>query len=196
MGTPVRVLVVEDSEDDAELMMHELRRGGFDPIYIRTDTAKDMNAALRQDDWDIIISDYLMPGFSGLEALDTLKDSGLDIPFIIVSGKIGEETAVEAMRAGVKDYLMKDNLARLTPAVRRELQESRERMEHRRTQEELRGYREQLEELVRERTAELTREIELLQIEVGERERVERALREWLRQFHEFEENVRSSYTL
>jgi DNA-binding NtrC family response regulator len=196
MGAPIRVLVVEDSEDDTTLLMRELRRSGYEPIYIRVDTPDTMKSALHQDEWDIVISDYYMPGFSGLDAFHVLRDSSLDIPFIIVSGKIGEDTAVEAMRAGVQDYIMKDNLRRLAPAVQRELRDAGVRQEHRRTREELRRYREHLEELVRERTAELTREIELLQIEVSERERVENALREWLRQFRELEENVKSSYNL
>ncbi|MHB9029512.1 MAG: PAS domain-containing protein, partial [Candidatus Latescibacterota bacterium] len=171
MGAPIRVLVVEDSEDDATLLMRELRRSGYEPIYVRVDTPDDMKSALHQDEWDIVVSDYYMPGFSGLDAFHVLRESGLDIPFIIVSGKIGEDTAVEAMRAGVQDYIMKDNLPRLIPAVQRELQEADIRRQRRIAEEELRKYREHLEDLVRDRTAELTREI-------AERKRVEEELRE------------------
>ncbi len=196
MGVPIRVLIVEDSEDDTTLLARELRRGGYEPVYVRVETAGDMSTALHQDEWDIVVSDYYMPRFSGMDAYRVLQESGLDIPFIMVSGKIGEETAVEAMLAGVQDYIMKDNLHRLVPAVQRELQEAQSRRERRRAEEELRRYREHLEELVRERTAELTRQIEVLQLEVAERERVEAALQEWLRQFRELEESVKSDYTL
>jgi len=131
MGIPLRVLIVEDSEDDAALLERELRHGGYEPVTKRVETAKAMSAELKRQEWDIVISDYVMPKFSGLEALKVLKDSGLDLPFIIISGKIGEETAVEAMKAGAHDYIMKDRLARLIPAIQRELKEAsirRERM--------------------------------------------------------------------
>ncbi len=170
-GTPLRVLIIEDSEDDALLLVRELRRGGYNPERIRVDTPEEMEKALREREWDIVVSDYYMPRFSGMDAYRVLQESGLDIPFIMVSGKIGEETAVEAMLAGVQDYIMKDNLHRLVPATQRELQEAQSRRERRRAEEELRRYREHLEELVRERTAELTREI-------AERKRFEIELRE------------------
>jgi PAS domain S-box-containing protein len=138
MGTPIRVLLVEDSEDDAALLQRELRRGGFEPFSKRVETAAAMSAELRGQEWDIVISDYVMPKFSGLEAARVLKKSGLDLPFIIISGKIGEETAVEAMRAGVHDYFMKDNLTRLIPAIRRELQDAVVRRERKQAGEALR----------------------------------------------------------
>jgi len=124
MGIPLRVLIVEDSEDDALLLVRELRGGGYEVVFKRVETAVAMLAELKGGEWDIVISDYIMPKFNGLDALRVLKDSGLDLPFIIISGKIGEETAVEAMRAGVHDYFMKDNLTRLVPAIQRELQEA------------------------------------------------------------------------
>lgn len=131
MSMPLRVLIIEDSEDDAALLERELRRGGYELVAKRVETAKAMSAELKRQDWDIIISDYVMPKFSGLEALSILKGAGFDLPFIIISGKIGEDTAVEAMRAGAHDYIMKDRLSRLIPAIQRELKEAsirRERM--------------------------------------------------------------------
>ncbi|MBI5746999.1 MAG: EAL domain-containing protein [Nitrospirae bacterium] len=124
MGIPLRVLIVEDSEDDKELVLRELRRGGYDPVHERVDTSEAMGMALDQQTWDIIISDYSMPNFNARAALEVLKARALDIPFIIVSGTIGEETAVAAMKAGANDYLMKGNLARLVPAIERELRDA------------------------------------------------------------------------
>ncbi len=133
MDKPLRVLLVEDSEDDALLLLHQLRRGGYEPIYERVDTPEEMERALRVADerdepWDIVISDYFMPRFSGSDALTLLKRLGYeDMPFIVVSGKAGEETAVEMMRAGAQDYITKENMARLNPAIERELGEARAR---------------------------------------------------------------------
>ena len=138
MSTPLRVLVVEDSEDDALLLLRELRRGGYKPTHERVDTAADMEAALEKRDWDLVISDHSMPTFSSSAALELLQRKGLDLPFIIVSGKIGEDVAVAAMKAGAHDYIMKDNLARLNTAIDRELGEAEERRERRRAQEALR----------------------------------------------------------
>jgi signal transduction histidine kinase len=130
MPLPLRVLLVEDSEDDAVLLARELRRGDYAPALRRVETAAAMRAALA-DPWDLVISDYALPQFSGLDALSLLRASGLDIPFIVVSGAIGEEVAVAAMKAGAHDYLMKDNLARLVPAIQRELREAGERRRRR-----------------------------------------------------------------
>jgi PAS domain S-box-containing protein len=138
MSVSLRVLIVEDSEDDATLLERELRRGGYETAYKRVETAATMSAELKRREWDIVISDYVMPKFSGLKALKVFKDSGLDLPFIVISGKIGEETAVEAMRAGAHDYIMKDNLARLVPAIQRELKEAAVRQERKLAQEALR----------------------------------------------------------
>jgi len=124
MGTPVRVLVVEDSEDDALLLISELRDAGYDPAFERVDTAEAMEAALATQPWDIVISDYSMPRFSASAALTLLQESGLDLPFIIVSGAIGEDAAVAAMKAGAHDWVMKSNLARLPPVIERELREA------------------------------------------------------------------------
>ena len=137
MNTPLRFLLVEDSDDDAQLLAVKLRRAGYEPDYRRVDSESDMLAALQDDSWQIVISDYAMPGFSGLRALQILRERSPDTPFILVSGTVGEEIAVEAMRQGANDYIMKDNLARLAPAIERELRDSRERRERRRTEETL-----------------------------------------------------------
>jgi two-component system cell cycle sensor histidine kinase/response regulator CckA len=134
MNIPLRVLVVEDSEDDTLLVMRELRRGGYAPMFERVDAPEAFTAALARPSWDVIITDYSMPHFSGLKALALLKESGHDLPFIIVSGAIGEDVAVSAMKAGAHDYLMKDNLARLGPAVQRELHDAKARLARRRAE--------------------------------------------------------------
>ncbi len=144
MGNPLRVLVVEDSEDDTLLLQRTLQRGGYDLTLERVDTAADMSTALNEQSWDVIISDYNLPQFSGLAALELLKDKQVDLPFIIVSGAIGEEVAVEAMKAGAHDYVMKDNLARLIPVIERELREAEVRRERKRAEEALRQSEERL----------------------------------------------------
>lgn len=99
----IRVLLVEDSEDDALLLIMHLNQAGYNPVYERVDTAKKIQEAFDKPGWDVVISDYVLPGFSGLEALKIINDRGLDIPCIIVSGKITDETAVTAMKAGARD---------------------------------------------------------------------------------------------
>ncbi|MBI5381026.1 MAG: PAS domain S-box protein [Opitutae bacterium] len=126
---PLRLLLVEDSPSDEALVLMELRRAGFDPIATRVETPEAMREALRSQTWDLILADYNLPSFTGLEALGLYRESGLDLPFFIVSGTIGEGLAVEAMRAGAHDYLIKDNLARLGPAIVRELRETQLRRE-------------------------------------------------------------------
>jgi diguanylate cyclase (GGDEF)-like protein len=135
MDIPLRLLLVEDSKDDALLVIHELRRHGYDLICERVDTAATTQAALDKDRWDLIISTYSMPQFSGLAALALVQKMGLDVPFILLSGTIGEESAVEAMKAGAHDYLMKGNLTRLIPAIERELREAKVRQERKQAQE-------------------------------------------------------------
>ncbi|HTE52762.1 MAG TPA: response regulator [Kofleriaceae bacterium] len=137
MSGALRVLLVEDSEDDAELLLRELRRGGHDPRWSRVDTPEAFASALVEDKWDAIFADYSMPRFSAPEAFAMVKARGLDVPFIIVSGTVGEEAAVAAMKSGVHDYLLKDKLARLVPVVERELREAVVRAEGRKMQERL-----------------------------------------------------------
>jgi DNA-binding NtrC family response regulator len=132
---PLRVLIVEDSENDALLLLRELRRGGYEPHYERVETAEAMEKALAASEWDVIISDYRMPRFSALEALKVFKKSGSDAPFIVVSGQVGEEAAVEVMKGGASDFLTKGNVALdfitkgnmplLCPKVERGLEEAK-----------------------------------------------------------------------
>lgn len=131
MDTPIRVLLVEDSEDDALLIQRELRQGGYVPTLLRVQTEESMQTALVSHYWDLVITDHNIPGFSSQAALETLQGSGHDIPVIIVSGSIGEDIAVAAMKMGAHDYIMKDNLARLVPAIGRELREADLRRSHR-----------------------------------------------------------------
>lgn len=137
MSKPLRVLIVEDSEDDTELIVYQLERGGYAPIYQRVDSLAAMTAALEQQQWDVVLADHSLPQFSGRAALTLLQEKGLDLPFIIVSGSIGDEIAVAAMKAGAHDYLMKGNLSRLVPAVDRELQEAASRRDRQQIQSEL-----------------------------------------------------------
>jgi putative two-component system response regulator len=121
MNVPLRVLFVEDSPDDAELLARELRKGGYDLEFERVDTGPAMEEALARHTWDLVVSDHAMLQFDSMAALNVLKASGADTPFIIISGTIGEERAVQAMRAGASDYLVKGHLKRLIPVVQREL---------------------------------------------------------------------------
>src|SRR5258708_31508814 len=115
MEKSLKLLMVEDSEDDARMILRELKRGGYDVDYHRVDNGPAMKAALKQS-WDLVLSDSAMPQFDGLTALKTLREFDSDLPFILVSGTIGEETAVLAMKARANDYLMKGKLARLAPS--------------------------------------------------------------------------------
>ncbi len=133
----LRVIIVEDSDDDMLLLLRALKKGGYEPVYTRVETREQLLEALSDERWELIISDHAMPKFSAPEALEVLKESGRDLPFIIVSGTIGEDVAVEAMKAGAHDYIMKDNLIRLAPAVARELRDAEIRKERERYQEQL-----------------------------------------------------------
>lgn len=148
--TPLRALFLEDSEDDAIILGQYLARGGYELDFERVETAEMFERALDQGGWDIVFADYVLPGYSGLDALKAVQERELDVPFIVVSGNIGEETAVEAMRAGAHDYVMKSNLARLAPAVERELRDARVRQD--RSAEAQRA-----EDALAERTLELER---------------------------------------
>ena len=135
---PLRVLIIEDSEEDADLVILELRRGGFQPEYKRVETPQTLSEALDEREWDVVLSDFSMPRFSMPKALAMIQERGRDVPFLIVSATIGEEAAVEAMRAGAHDYILKDKLGRLAPAIRRELKEVEIRRERRNLEEQLR----------------------------------------------------------
>ena len=139
MKAMLRALIVEDLEDDARLIVRELQRGGFDPQYERVTIAGAMRDALARQPWDVVLADYTLPDFNAPEALLILQQSGLDIPFIVVSGSIGENIAVAMMKQGAHDYLLKQNLARLVPAVERELADAKTRHAARRAEDELRA---------------------------------------------------------
>lgn len=146
MPLPISVLIVEDNPNDAELLGHELFRAGFEPHWQRVDKEADYLECL-QKDFDLVLSDYRMPQFNGLRALDLLKRSGVDIPFILVSGTIGEDAAVKAIKEGAADYLLKDNLGRLGTAVTHALSEIRLRRERRQAEMDLRASEEKFRQL-------------------------------------------------
>jgi two-component system cell cycle sensor histidine kinase/response regulator CckA len=162
MPRPLRVLFVEDSSADVTLLDRELRRAGFDPDGKRVETEADFLAALNTLP-DIILSDFFMPRFSGLRAAELLRDSDLNIPFILISGTVGEDVAVEAMRNGASDYLLKDRIARLGVAVEQALEQKRLRDERARADKEI---RDQLRELQRWHEAMLGREDRVLELKL------------------------------
>jgi PAS domain S-box-containing protein len=134
MFSHLHLLVVDDSEDDALLIMRALEKENFKLSHKRVENAAELGAALDEGGWDLVLSDYSMPGFSGANALELCRKKAFDTPFIIVSGRIGEEVAVDMMKAGASDYVMKDDLARLAPAINRELSVARERKIRRQAQ--------------------------------------------------------------
>ena len=150
MQKPLRVLIVEDSEDDAMLMVRQICKGGYDPAVSRVETLQELRNAMNDNTWDVIISDHNLPEFDSITALGVVREHAGDVPVLIVSGSIGEETAVSAMKAGASDYIMKDNLARLVPAIVRELREADSRRKRREAEEALRymAYHDALTDLV------------------------------------------------
>ncbi|HEU4494134.1 MAG TPA: PAS domain S-box protein [Rubrobacteraceae bacterium] len=146
---PLRVLIVEDSEDDARLVLRELRRGGYEPFHERVDTPEAMRRALAQQEaWDVVLSDWRMPRFEAPEALEMLRGAGSEAPFIIVSGRVGEDAAVEAVKAGAHDYVMKDDLARLCATVGRGLEEAEARREREQAEKSLKESEQRFRSLV------------------------------------------------
>ncbi len=127
MADELYVLVVEDSENDTSLLLEELRQKGYAPIHERVEHAAAMTSALERRSWDVVVSDYVMPDFSGPNALKLLRGKNLDVPFIVVSGTFGEEAAVDMMKAGANDYITKTNLSRLAPAIGREIEAAKNR---------------------------------------------------------------------
>ncbi len=138
MSRPLKLVIIEDSPDDTELLLRELKASGFEPEHERVEEPGPLIAALARLSWDLVISDWSMPRLRGRDALAIVRAAQPDLPFIIVSGTVGEHNAVEAMRAGAQDYVLKRNLSRLPPAVERELRESEVRASHRRAQRALR----------------------------------------------------------
>ena len=134
MDNSLRILMVEDLETDATLVLRRFRRAGYAIASERVQTAQEMQSALARGAWDLVLCDYTLPRFDALAALAVLRGSGQDLPFIIVSGVVGEEAAVAAMKAGAHDFLLKDRLERLVPAVERELREAEDRRERRRAE--------------------------------------------------------------
>ena len=139
MNTPLRVLMVEDNDDDRLLLLRTLKQGGYEPISRCVQTATALSAALAEEPWDFVLSDYRLPQFNGMEALACVQKTGLDLPFIVVSGVIGEEQAVTIMKAGAHDYVLKDKLARLVPAITRELRDAEVRSQRRQAEAQLRA---------------------------------------------------------
>lgn len=135
MAQPLSVLIVEDAEDDAVMILRELKRAGYDVDFERVDTADALKASLAKRQWSLVISDFTMPRFSGMDALKLVRSTGTDAPFIFISGTMGEDTAVAALKDGAQDYLVKTNLKRLAPAVQRELREAEERRERKRLEQ-------------------------------------------------------------
>ena len=148
MGETLRVLNIEDQERDWALIERYLTRAGFELVFERVETAEAMRKALETRTWDVILCDYSMPKFSALHALAIVHEMAVDLPFIIISGTVGEDAAVEGMRAGAHDYLMKDNLARLAPTIERQLEEARSRHARKEAEESLRKSEERYRDLV------------------------------------------------
>lgn len=143
MDTSLRILIVEDSENDTLLMLRELRCRGYEPIHERVESLEAMETALKDADargepWEVVVSDYYMPRFQALDALKVLQRLGYDLPFVVVSGKVGEEAAVETMRGGAHDYVTKDNMARLAPLIERETREAAVRRKSEKAEGQLR----------------------------------------------------------
>jgi len=147
---PLRVLIIEDSEDDTVLLLRQIRKGGYDPVATRVETLLELRNALSDNIWDVIISDHNLPEFNSITALGVVREHASDVPVLIVSGCIGEEMAVSTMKAGASDYIMKDNLTRLVPAIGRELREADSRRKRRKAEEALHymAYHDALTDLV------------------------------------------------
>ena len=144
-GTPLRVLLVEDSDDDALLLERHLARAGFEPSIVRVETEAQMRSALEKGPFQLVLSDYFVPGFGGLAALELLRRADQDTPFILTSGVVEEEFAVAAMRSGAQDFISKGKLARLGPAIERELSEAEQRLGRRQAEQALKEAEDKLE---------------------------------------------------
>ncbi len=147
MSSRIKLLLVEDSPDDSDLLLKHLKRAGLETIHERVETERAMISALESKEWDTVICDYDIPGFGVIPALLLLKEKKPDIPCIVVSGSVGEDRAVETMKSGASDYIMKDNLTRLVPAIQRELKEAQVRRDHRQVEEALKKREEELRQV-------------------------------------------------
>jgi PAS domain S-box-containing protein len=146
MNKELRVLVIEDSEKDTLLLMRELEDAGYDPAYWQVDSAPAMKSALEEQTWDVVICDHSLPAFSSAEALAILRSKNADIPFIILSGTIGEDVAVDMMKAGANDYVMKGSRARLVPSIEKELRDAEGRRSRRQAEDALKQKQQELED--------------------------------------------------
>lgn len=178
MSKPLRLLIIEDSEDEAQLILRELSDKGYAPTYEIVGTPEAMSAALNKQTWDVILDDWTLPRFSGMAALKLLKGKGLDLPFVVVSGTIGEDAAVAAMKAGAHDYMRKDNLARLDAVIERELGEARVRLERKWVAEVAASKTQELENRVQELEAVNRLNVKLLNDRADHLTQVETAKRE------------------
>jgi len=161
MKFPLRVLVIEDSEDDALICVRELEKGGYEVSHKRVDNYDAMEHTLDEQPWDIVLADYSMPKFSGAAALKLLQNKGIDIPFILVSGLAGEDAVITAMKEGAHDYIPKNSLVRLVPAVKREMEEMIVRRRRRQVEEELRKSLDKLKRITEETITALATTVEI-----------------------------------
>ncbi|MCK9297119.1 MAG: ATP-binding protein [Desulfobulbaceae bacterium] len=191
MNSSLRILHLEDDFNDAELVRAALEEGGYRLDAACVETRADFMAALAEKEYDIILADYRLPSFDGLSALAIARVKTPDVPFIFVSGVMGEELAIDTLKNGATDYVLKQRLSRLAPAVCRALKEAKEHVKRKKAEEELKKYHEQLEELVRERTAELSASIEQLKHEISERRRAEKERQRTEEQFRLLVEGVK-----
>ncbi|HEY9832198.1 MAG TPA: PAS domain S-box protein [Stenomitos sp.] len=173
----LRILLLEDSLLDTELIQAYLTNGGIDAELVQVETSTDFQSALNTGSFNLILSDYSLPTFNGIAALDIAQTLCPDVPFIFVSATLGEELAIETLKRGATDYVLKQRLERLVPAVKRALRETQERVERQRTQEQLRQLTAELEQRVEERTAQLAQANQSLQAEIAERKKTEERLR-------------------
>ncbi len=189
MKHKLRILNLEDNQDDSDLLRVRLVKDGIECDLVRVETREDFVVAIQRGGFDLVLADYSLPFFDGLSALKIVKETCPEVPFIFVSGAIGEEFAIETLKSGATDYVLKDRLSRLSSAINRALLEIEEQTKRRQAEEELEKYRKHLEELVRERTTELNKANEQLQLELAERARAEEALYRREREFEALVEN-------
>ncbi|HET6515588.1 MAG TPA: ATP-binding protein [Thermodesulfovibrionales bacterium] len=184
------ILNLEDNQDDFELLRLKLAKEGIRCSAVRVETKDAFVSALEKGVFDVILSDYSLPAFDGLSALKIAKEKCPGLPFIFLSGAIGEEFAIETLKIGATDYVLKDNLSRLAPSIERALREAEDRAERRRAEEALKQSHDELEQRVQERTAELTKANELLQAEIAEREAAEEERRKILLQLQSYADEL------